>query len=283
LTARAGDGVQFDFCEDVTTLGRKSIDLFDMVEREELDLCHFASSYLAHRVPGLAIFDLPFQTTSRKEIYPKLDGALGRLLAQEVAKKTGFVLLGFWDNGFRHLTNRLRQIRRPEDCRGLSIRTMNSAIHQATFRALGFEPRFIDVRDFPEAVRSGAVDAQENPLTNTVNFRIHETHRHVTTTGHFYGVTLVLGNRARIEGWPAPVREALRDAVAAATQAQRRFAQEEDAVCLKALAQAGVEVIGGEGFDREAFVTATKAVAAEQAGAIDPDVLALARGDVVLR
>ena len=153
------------------------------------------------------------------------------------------MLLGYWDNGFRHFSNRLRPIRRPEDCQGLSIRTMNSAVHQATFRALGFEPRFIDVKDFPAAVRTGAVDAQENPLTNTVNFKVHETHPYVTMTGHFYGVTLVLGNRARIEGWPKPTRAALHEAVAVATEAQRRFAAEEDDECLKVLAQAGVEVM----------------------------------------
>ena len=84
---RAGDGWRFDFCEDVTALGRPSIDLFTMVEGDELDLCYFASSYLAHRVPDLAVFDLPFQITSRQDIYRKLDGALGRRLADAIAAK----------------------------------------------------------------------------------------------------------------------------------------------------------------------------------------------------
>ncbi len=274
---RTGPEFAFDFREDVTALGRPSTDLFGMVEGDELDLCHFASSYLAHRVPDLAVFDLPFRITSREDIYPKLDGALGRRLAEAVAQNTGFVLLGFWDNGFRHLSNRLRPIRRPEDCKGLSIRTMNSAIHQAAFRALGFEPRFIDVKDFPEAVRSGAVDAQDNPLTNIVNFKVHETHRHVTMTGHFYGVTLVLGNRARIESLPPRARDALHEAVAVATQAQRGFAAEEDSACLAVLAEAGVEVIGGDDVDKAAFRTAMEEIVAQQSAAIDPAVMAAAR------
>ena len=272
----AGEGFAFEFREDVTALGRPSIDLFSMVEGNELDLCYFASSYLAHRVPELAVFDLPFTITSREDIYPRLDGALGRRISAAVARNTGFVVLGYWDNGFRHFTNRLRSIRAPEDCNGLSIRTMNSAVHQATFRALGFDPRFIDVKDFPAAVRSGEVDAQENPLTNTVNFKVHETHRYVTMTGHFYGVTLVLGNRARIKSWPEGARGALHDAVAVATEAQRGFAAEEDAACLKVLAQAGVEVIRDD-FDRAAFIAATAPVVAAQSAAISNDVLTLAR------
>jgi TRAP-type transport system periplasmic protein len=272
----AGPGFGFDLREDVTALGRPSIDLFAMVEGNELDLCYFASSYLAGRVPELGVFDLPFTVTSREDIYPRLDGALGRRIAAAVAEKTGFVLLGTWDNGFRHFSNRLRPIRRPEDCEGLSIRTMNSAAHQATFRALGFEPRFIDVKDFPEAVRSGAVDAQENPLTNTVNFKVHETHRFVTMTGHFYGVTLVLGNRARIESWPQRARDALREAVAAATEAQRAFAAAEDEECLDVLAQAGVEVITDD-YDRPAFVSATAPVVTAQSAALDREIITLAR------
>jgi TRAP-type C4-dicarboxylate transport system substrate-binding protein len=275
---RVGDGYRFDFREDVTVRGRPSIDLIDMVAGGELDLCYFASSYLAHAVPDLAVFDLPFRIRGRAEIYPKLDGALGSRLAEAIARDTAFVSLGYWDNGLRHLSNGVRPIRRPEDCRGLSIRTMNSAVHQATFRALGFAPRFIDVKDFPQAVRTGAVDAQDNPLTNMVNFKVHETHRYLTMTGHFYGVTLVLGNRARIASWPKPARDALHEAVAVATEAQRRFAAKEDVSRLADLAAAEVQVIGTDDFDRAAFLAATAEVVATHSAAIDPEVMRIVRG-----
>lgn len=269
--------VDFSLEEDVTKRGRPSIELFDMVEGEELDLCYFASSYLAHRVPNLAMFDLPFQITDRAAIYAKLDGALGRAIADDVAKNTGFVVLGFWDNGFRHFSNRLRPLRTPADCNGLSIRTMNSAVHQKSFAALGFHPRFIDVKDFPEAVRSGAVDAQENPLTNTLNFNIHESHPYVTMTGHFYGVALVLGNAARIAALPADARAALDAAMAEATTAQRGFAVEDDRACLDALRAAGVEVLEPGKFDQDAFARATEAVVGEQSALIDPQMIRMLR------
>lgn len=277
LVERASGGFRFDFRENVTALGRDSMDLFDMVEGDELDICYFAASYLAHRVPNIAVFDLPFQIAERDDIYPRLDGALGERLAEDIASRTGYLLLGYWDNGFRHFTNRLRPIRRPEDCKGLRIRTMNSAAHQAVFGALGFLPKFIDVKDFPAAVRAHEVDAQENPLTNTVNFKVHETHPFLTMTGHFYGVTLVLGNRERIERWPERARQALKEAVGIATKAQRGFAVEEDKTCLHVLAAAGTGVIGPGDFDRAAFVEATRGVVAREAAAVEPDLLALLR------
>ncbi|MFN0304020.1 MAG: TRAP transporter substrate-binding protein [Burkholderiales bacterium] len=260
--------------DNITALGRQSIALFDMVEGDELDLCYFASSYLVQRVPNLAIFDLPFTISSRQQITSLLDTGLGRDLAADVAARTGFEVLGFWDNGCRHLSNRVRPIARPDDCRGLVMRTMNSAVHLDTFRALGFEPRFIDVKDFVEAVRSHTVDAQENPLTNTVNFKIHATHRFVSLSAHFYGVALVLGNAKRIGALPSPVRKALQESVAAATKAQRAYAVDEDEKCLAALLAAGVEVIESEAFDRAAFVRATADVVSRTKGTIDAKVLA---------
>jgi C4-dicarboxylate-binding protein DctP len=273
LGKRTGGETSLTLIEDVTKLGRTSIDLFDMVEGDELDLCYFASSYLVHRVPNLSVFDLPFAIESRETIYGLLDGGLGDEIKADVARRTGFTVLGFWDNGFRHFTNRLRPIRKPEDCRGLSIRTMNSAVHQETFRALGFQPDFIDIKDFPTAVRTEIVDAQENPLTNTVNFAVHETHRYITMTGHFYGVTLVLANAERIAAWPQERREALDAAMKDATRAQRGFANEEDERCYPILAAAGVDLIRSDGFDRPAFVAATAEVSAATAKNIDDSVL----------
>jgi TRAP-type transport system periplasmic protein len=126
-------------------------------------------------------------------------------------------------------------------------------------------------------VRIGAVDAQENPLTNMLNFEVHETHRHLTMTAHFYGVTLVLGNRARIASWPKRARDALHEAVAVATTAQHRFAAEEDLARLADLAAAGVQVIGSDEFDRPAFVKATAEVVARHSTTIDPEVIRIVR------
>jgi C4-dicarboxylate-binding protein DctP len=273
LAEKTGGEMSLTLIEDVTKLGRNSLDLFDMVEGSELDLCYFASSYLVHRVPNLAVFDLPFAIRTRETIYSLLDNGLGEEIKADVAGRTGFTVLGFWDNGFRHFTNRLRAIHTPQDCGGLSIRTMNSVIHQETFRALGFQPDFIDIKDFPTAIKTGIVDAQENPLTNTVNFAIYETHPFLTMTGHFYGTSLLLGNAERLAAWPKERREAFEAAMKEATAAQRRFANEEDERCYPILAAAGVEVIRSDDFDRPAFEKATAGVSAATAEKIDDSVM----------
>jgi len=272
---RAYGGFSPELTENVTALGRNATDLFPMTEAGELELCYFASSYLASRVPNLAALDLPFRFTDRAAVAAALDGPFGQALARDVAARTGFAVLAYWDNGFRHLTNRLHPIAEPADCRGLTIRTMDSALHQAIFQAMGFEPRYIDVKDYPAAVRSGVVDAQENPLTNTINFGVPDTHKHLTLSGHLCGVTLVLANARWVAGLSSPQRQSLDAAMSHATAAQRGLAKEEDERCLRAILAAGVAVLGPDQFDRTAFITATQQVGREAAARLDPALMAL--------
>ena len=256
--------------QDVTADGNKATDLLARVEHGTLDLCYFASSYLADRVPALAVFDLPFLLLDRASAYESLDGNLGDHLAAAVGAGTGFAVLGFWDNGTRHLSNRPHPIAHPRDCEGLSIRTLDSPLHQELFGSFGFRPVALDVRDLGEAVRSHRVDAQENPLTNTVNFGLHRTHPFHSLTSHLLGVALLLVNRAWHDGLPSQARAVLRQAVVEATQAQRGFAAGEDERCLGVLHEAGAHVLGPEDLDLSAFQDAVAGLKRRELERLDP-------------
>jgi TRAP-type C4-dicarboxylate transport system substrate-binding protein len=265
LRERLGDAVEFDFDGNMpASRGIKAADLPVMVEAGALSMCYFASSYLAEKVPELGIFDLPFVVEDRARVYAALDGALGEFFRAKFRENTGMRVLGFWDNGFRHFTNGVRAIHRPEDCAGLSIRTMDSELHQKTFRLLGFEPTFVDVRDLVEAVKSGRIDAQENPLTNTYNFGTYRHHRHITLSRHFYGMALVLANNAQLESWPEPVREAIAEGMEVATAAQRKLAQAEDLDILGRMDPAENEIVHLTDAERAAFKAAVEPLLAEQ-------------------
>lgn len=276
LALRLGPQVTFDLQENVTAAGHKAADLLTMTENGELDLCYFSSSYLVARVPALGVFDLPFLFERRAQAYAVTDRLAPRL-ADDVDAATGYRLLGFWDNGIRHISNARHPIIVPADCRGLTIRTLDNALHQRVFAALGFKPVTIDVKDLVAAVQERHVDAQENPLTNLINFQLHKVHRFVTLTGHFFGVALVLCNKQRFDRLPADAQAALREAVAAATVIQRQEAEREDDLCLTALLADGVTVARADECDRSAFadaVTDIRDAALEETG-IDPSALAV--------
>jgi TRAP-type C4-dicarboxylate transport system substrate-binding protein len=250
---RRHPGIEVELTGSITATGRRADDLLAMTEADELDICYFASSYLVTRVPSLGLLDRPFLVADRVSAYALLDGAEGQRMAADVAQATGYRVLGFWDNGFRHISNGRRPIRTPADCRGLRIRTLNNAMHQAFFRKLGFEPVFVDVRDLVKAAAEGTIDAQENPLTNVVNFELNRYHRFISLTSHVFGVAPLLVNRSRFDAWPAEVRAAVETAVAEVTPAQRRDAAEEDDICHRQLVAAGVEILSPDAIDLAAF------------------------------
>lgn len=249
----AGAGWKVEVVPDVTKRDQRAADLFAMVESGGMEMCYFASSYLVGRVPALGRFDAPFAALDRASLWADLDGAAGKALTGELEEATGYKLLGYWDNGLRHISNRLRPIRHPRDCGGMRIRTLDNANYQRLLAAVGFTPLVIDVKDLVRAVETGEVDAQENPLTNTVNFGLHRTHKHLSLTGHFHGVALLLANRAWFEGLDSATQAALASACSEVTAVQRQWAIDEDSLCLDRLRQDGVAIVPEEEIDFAAF------------------------------
>ncbi len=264
LARRLGDRLRFDLDGDIVAAGHKAADLLTMVEGGALTMCYFSTSYLAARVPEFGLLDLPFTINDRDHAYRVLDGPLGRRLADRLRAATGYRLLGLWDNGFRHLSNAVRPIRTPADCAGLRIRTLFSELHGRVFALLGFEPVALDVKDLVAAVRSGAIDAQDNPLTNIYNFGIHEHHRHITLSRHFFGAAALLCHDASHASWPGAVRRAVAQAAAEATVAQRRFAAAEDDEVLAKLAGPRNDVIRLSDGERARFAAAVAPLVDEQ-------------------
>jgi TRAP-type C4-dicarboxylate transport system substrate-binding protein len=253
LAWRAGGALAIRVTDSIVASGRKAADLLTMVASGELDGCYFASSYLAARVPALDRFDRPFQVGSREEVFAALDGDAGAALAERVADETDYRVLGWWDNGIRHISNAVRPIRTPADCVGLRLRTLDNAQHQAAFRRLGFQPVFVDVADLPRAVAERTVDAQENPVTNMVNFNLQAHHKHVSLTGHLLGIALLLINRTRHDAMAEELRRVLADAAGESQSTQRALAIAEDAECLKLLAAADVSVVEPGALDLQGF------------------------------
>ena len=264
LNRRLGNHIAFEFQENIIDQGHKAGDLLGMVEEGSLTMCYFPTSYLAGRVPEFALLDLPFTYSDREAAYAILDGQMGEHLSNLLASSTGFKLLNFWDNGFRHFSNSEHKICTPSDCVGLTIRTLFSDLHVEVFQALGFKPVPLDVKDLLEGVRSREIVAQENPLTNTYNFGIHKFHQHITLSSHFFGAAALLCNQDVYLDWDEDIRHHVDQAAALATQAQRRFASAEDEAMLKNLSESGVEIYVLSEDQRKLFQEAVKPVIKRQ-------------------
>jgi TRAP-type C4-dicarboxylate transport system substrate-binding protein len=278
IEARLGDAVDIEVDGNIVARGHKASELLTRVESGELTVCYFSTSYLGKRVPEFATLDLPFMVTDRERAYAALDGDLGALFKDKLAASSDYRILGFWDNGFRHFSNRVRPIRRPEDCRGLRIRNLFSELHIRTFEILGFDAITLDVRDLVPAVQNGAVDAQDNPLTNIRNFGFLEHHRWITLTGHFFGSAALLCHAPSYNSWSDEVRDAVEAAARVATLAQRDFASAADEEVLAGIDPAQNEIIRLTDDERAAFVEAVAPLVREQRERFGEEILSALEG-----
>lgn len=270
LADALGDRIAFELIGSVLDIGRLSGDLPIMVESGELSFCYMSTVRFTSWVPELALLELPFLVRDRAAVWRALDGELGALLILRMHERTPFRVLGLWDNGFRHLTNRVRPIRTPADCRGLRIRTQMSALHGEVFRALGFEPIAADIKRFVAEIGGDSFDAHDNPLTNVYTFGVHRYHRHITLTSHFFGATFLIANAHEYASWPAEVRAAVDAAAPEAIALQRRLAASEDADVLAKLDPRENDVVHLTAAEHAAFVTAVEPVFVKHRRQLDP-------------
>jgi TRAP-type transport system periplasmic protein len=260
---------------DVTQLGETAGSLFSSVESGERHLCYMASGYLVAKVPELGVLDFPFSIQNRSAALAALDHEAGDWIKRAVQVKTDYRVLGFWDNGFRHLSNSRRPIKTAADCQGLCIRTLNNQNYKMTLEALGFSVRITDVKDLVHVIETAQVQAQENPLTNLLNFDIWKHHPFVSLTGHYFGIALLLCNRKWFESLEPGAQQTLQQAVDASTQAQRHAAALEDAKALEFLVENKVEITLQKDIDLASMKPLAESVNASLRSTVSPDLVKL--------
>jgi tripartite ATP-independent transporter DctP family solute receptor len=263
LQSRFGDGVAVDYVWNIMDHGHKAEDILALVESGEMTLGYQSSSYLTDRVPELGFVDLPFLFASNAQARAAMDGALGDFLVRKTEERVGYRILGWFENGFRHISNRLRPIHTPADIKGMSIRVLPSDIHRRTFELLGARAMRMDLTEAIAMIKAGTLDAQENPFANTVTYGVHRFHKFHTLTSHFYISRPIFLHRASFESWPDDLQQAMRDAVKKAVAFQRRLAVEEHAESRKAIEDAGCEIVELSALEHSAFVDAVQPLLAD--------------------
>ncbi|MBL6958170.1 MAG: TRAP transporter substrate-binding protein, partial [Rhodospirillales bacterium] len=167
LEAQFGDAVKIDYVWNIMDLGYRGEKILDMVEHGILTLGYQSSSYLTDRVPELGFVDLPFLMESNEKARAAIDGSLGLYLTQKIEDRINYKIFGYFENGFRHVSNKLRPIHTPADMKDMSLRVLPSDVQARTFNLLGAEARRLDLTEAIDGVVNGTLDAQENPLANT--------------------------------------------------------------------------------------------------------------------
>lgn len=141
-----------------------------------------------------SVLDIPYTFASATIAWDVLDGEFGHALAEHCLEKTGLRTLAYGETGFRNFTNDTRAIRTPADMVGLKFRVQPIPLYVEMVKGLGGEPTPIAWTELPNALATGVVDGQENPVGVIYNNNLHKLQKYMTLDGHVYAADFLLIN-----------------------------------------------------------------------------------------
>mgnify|MGYP003616849978 FL=1 len=150
-----------------------------------------ATTSLAGIVQEFGLVDFPFSVSTFEQADALLDGPLGQALIAKLPEK-GLVALGYWDLGFRNVTNSKHPITKAEDLDGLKIRVIPNPVFLETFRAFKANPVPMAFAELYGALEARAVDGQENPYAVILSNKFYEVQKYLSATNHVYAANIVL-------------------------------------------------------------------------------------------
>ena len=206
-----------------------------------LEMTVLNAGILSAQVKEFGVFDLPFLFASPQEADAVTDGAFGKNLLARLNDK-GLVGLGYWELGFRNLTNSKRPITKVEDIAGLKIRVIQSPIYIDMFNALGATATPMPFPELYPALEQKAVDGQENPFTLIRTSKLYEVQKHLAVTRHVYNPQAVIVGKKLWDALSAAEKKIVSDAVAEATTYQRQLSRTQADEALAELKKSGMQV-----------------------------------------
>ncbi|MEE2745843.1 MAG: TRAP transporter substrate-binding protein [Pseudomonadota bacterium] len=242
LSANCSQKIELNITYNIMESGHAPSTLPSLISSRQYDIGFIATSYFAHTIPELYIFDLPFVIKERSQAYDLIDNKLFKLVERHFRKRFDLKLLTIWDYGYRHFSNHKHPLTQPHHCRGLRIRTLLNELHPKMFQALGFKTHTMEVSEYLKQIKSGRHIAQENALSNFFNFGLQKYHPYVSLSGHLIGMAALICSQDLYDSWPKHIQNHVLEAVQHTTFAQREMVDEDEQVILKKLIAGGIKV-----------------------------------------
>lgn len=239
LESKSGGTMTLDIYPN-SQLGNER-DMMENVGMGVQDMVLSSTGPIPNFVKEFAALDLPYLFETEEDAYKVLDGEVGTSLLKKLESQ-GIYALGFWENGFRHVTNNKKEIKVPADLSGLKVRTMENSVHMAGYKALGAITTPMAWGEIFTALSQGTVDGQENPLAIIESAKVYEVQKYISLTGAFYSPCVLMINQARFNGLTADQQKFFTEAANEAKTYQRNYSKDYNAKALSILKDAGVVI-----------------------------------------
>ena len=234
-----------------------------------VEMTSMNAGILGNVAKDFAMVDLPFLFDSPKEADTVMDGPVGTALAAELPEK-GLVGLGYWELGFRQLTNNRHPITKVDDIAGLKIRVIQSPIYIDLFNTLGANAVPMAFTELYTALETGAIDGQENPAPSILTAKLNEVQKYMTLTQHTYNPQIVMISGKFWDKLNEDERKLIQEATLEARDYQRMVSREQAGKAIEELKAEGMEVTELPPEEVAKFREKAKPVAEKYAAQIDP-------------
>jgi tripartite ATP-independent transporter DctP family solute receptor len=270
-TSHYGSGTQA-FCADLEkrTTGRFKCQIqaganderasVEAVQLGTLDVTNTSTGPVSNFVPEVGIVDIPFLFRDYDHARRVLDGPIGQEILAKFPSK-GIIALAWTENGFRHLTNSRRAVVKPDDVKGLKVRTMQNPVHIQAFQSIGVQPTPMAFSELFTSLQQGVVDGQENPIPVILSSKFSQVQKHLSLTGHVYSPSLLLMSPKLWNSLSDADKNNFKEAAKVGSAAQRKKVNADEAAGIAQLKSDGMEVVTT--VDGQAFRTAMTPVWSE--------------------
>ena len=217
-------------------------EMVESVQLGTLDAVISSTGPIGNFVPETKIVDIPFLFRDYDHARKTFDGPIGQELLTRFPSR-GLVALVWTENGFRHITNSKHPILKPEDTRGLKVRTMENKVHMDGYRTFGMQPTPMSFPEVFGALQQGTVDGQENPIPVILSSKFSQVQKYMSLTGHVYSPAVLIVSPRLWTRLTDADRKVFLDAARVSVVAQRRKVDEDDANGVATLERDGMQVV----------------------------------------
>ena len=222
------------------------------------------SSVMSSVAPEFGVFEMPYIVQDREHM-KRIQAELGDVF-QAAAQREGYRIIGYFENGFRHITNNTRPIDTPADLQGIKLRTPNGEWRVKMFQLYGANPTPMAFSEVFTALQTKVIDGQENPYAQIASAKFQEVQKYLSITGHVYTPGYVLVAENQWQKLPEDVRADL-EACGSETQGfVYEHAAKLETELLDVIREAGVEINEA---NNQAFIDASAPIYEEFATTVD--------------
>lgn len=200
------------------------------------------TAILNNFIKKIGVLDLPFLWRDYEHVHRVLDGEVGRQLAGELERR-GFTVLVWLDSwGYRNVVTASRDVRTPEQLRGLKIRTIETPIYIAALNAMGTNATPMAFGELYTSLQTGVLDGFEHNASTIVANKYYEVTKHIILTRHLFGPVVLVYSKADWDRLSGEEQEIVQAAANMTRDIERALAPVREAECLTQLQDHGMTI-----------------------------------------